>query len=84
MKNDQDHTVTVVRFCDQCTCGCPELAVDPAAPDNRRIVIRDDFGDSIHMSSDQLLDIVKQARSGALMRAVAASMPSGWLREENS
>lgn len=75
MKNDRDHTVVVARFCGQCTCGCPELAVDQAAPDDRRIVIRDDFGNSIHMSSDQLMDIVEQASSGTLMQAVAASMP---------
>jgi hypothetical protein len=84
MENDQDHTVTVVRFCGQCTCGCPELAVDPDAPDSRRIVIRDDFGHSIHMSPDQLLDIVRQARSGALVQAVAASMPGDWPLGENS
>jgi len=84
MNNDQDHAVTVARFCGQCSCGCPELAVDPSAPYSQRIVIRDDFGHSIHMSSDQLLDIVKQARSGALVQAVATSMPEGWILGENA
>ena len=84
MKNDHGHAVTVARFCGQCSCGCPELAVDLSAPDSQRIVIRDDFGHSIHMSSDQLLDIVKQARSGALMQAVAASMPGGWALGEGA
>jgi hypothetical protein len=36
------------------------------------------------MSSDQLLDIVKQARSGALVQAVATSMPEGWILGENA
>src|SRR5712691_7746740 len=81
---DHDHTVTVARFCGQCSCGCPELAVDPSAPDSKRIVIRDDFGHSIHMSSDELMDIVRQARSGALVQALAASMPGGWILGENA
>jgi hypothetical protein len=82
MENDQGQAVTVARFCGQCSCGCPELAVDLSAPDSQRIVIRDDFGHSIHISSDQFLDIVKQARSGALVQAVAASMPGAWVSGE--
>ena len=83
MLNDQGQAVTVARFCGQCSCGCPELAVDLSAPDSKRIVIRDDFGHSIHMSSDQFLDIVRQARSGALVQAVAGSMPAGWTLKES-
>lgn len=77
MDRDHGHAVTVARFCGQCTCGCPELAVDLTGPDGQRIVISDDFGHSIHMSSDQFLDIVDQARTGALLKAVAAALP-GW------
>jgi hypothetical protein len=77
MDSKYGHTVTVARFCGQCTCGCPELAVDLTAPDDKRIVIKDDFGHSIHMSSDQLLDIVDQARTGTLVQAITASVP-GW------
>jgi hypothetical protein len=46
-----------------------------------RIVMRDDFGHSIHMSSDQLLDIVNQARTGALIQAITATVP-GWHLDE--
>jgi hypothetical protein len=81
MEGEHGHAVTVAHFCGQCSCGCPELAVDPTAPTNQQIVIRDDFGHSIHMSSDQLLDIVNQARSGALVHAVAATLP-GWALDQ--
>lgn len=84
MNSDQARLVPVMRFCGQCTCGCPELSVDPEAADERRIVIRDDFDHSIHMSYDQLLDIVKKARSGVLMQAVAANMPGSWTLPESA
>jgi hypothetical protein len=61
----------VTTFCGKCSCGCPELFVDEAAPPERRIVITDDFGQRIEMSRDQLDDLVAQAKSGAF-DAVAA------------
>jgi len=56
----------VATFCGQCSCGCPELWIDPAADDDRRVVITDDFGQSIRMSLAQLAVIVDDARDGVL------------------
>lgn len=56
----------VATFCGQCNCGCPELYLDPAADDERRVVITDDFGARIQMSLTQLADLVAAARAGAL------------------
>ncbi|MER8104857.1 hypothetical protein [Kitasatospora sp. NPDC094016] len=53
-------------FCGNCNCGCPELFFDPAAPADRRIRITDDFGQQIHMSTEQFADILTQAKSGSL------------------
>jgi len=56
----------VATFCGQCSCGCPELYVDPGAGDERRVVITDDFGQRIQMSLAQLAVIVDDARNGVL------------------
>ena len=56
----------VATFCGQCNCGCPELYLDPAADDDRRVLITDDFGASIRMSLAQLAVIVDDARNGVL------------------
>jgi hypothetical protein len=56
----------VTTFCGQCSCGCPELYVDPAADEDRRVVITDDFGQAIRMSVAQLAVIVDDARNGVL------------------
>ena len=56
----------IATFCGSCNCGCPELYVDEAAAPERRIVITDDFGQRIQMSTDQLADLVAAARTGAL------------------
>ncbi|PRY02595.1 hypothetical protein [Allonocardiopsis opalescens] len=53
-------------FCGQCNCGCPELFVDPGAPEERRIVLTDDFGQRVQMSAGQFRDLVEQARAGRL------------------
>ena len=53
-------------LCGQCNCGCPELFVDHGAPEDRRIVITDDFGQRVQMSVDQLQVLVEEARSGRL------------------
>lgn len=58
--------VPVMRFCCHCHCGCVELFVDPAATDEQRIVITDDFGQRIQMSVAQLRTVVTRAKSGAL------------------
>lgn len=56
----------IATFCGSCNCGCPELYVDEAAAPERRIVITDDFGQRIQMSTDQLADLVAAARNGVL------------------
>ncbi|WP_018331258.1 hypothetical protein [Actinomycetospora chiangmaiensis] len=62
----------VATFCGQCNCGCPELYLDPAADDDRRVVITDDFGQRIRMSLGQLADLVADARNGVLDEVLAA------------
>ncbi|MEU8250843.1 hypothetical protein [Nonomuraea sp. NPDC048916] len=57
---------SIARFCGQCSCGCPELFVDHAAPEDRQVIITDDFGQRVEMSRDQFSSIVEAAKSGAL------------------
>lgn len=56
----------VATFCGNCNCGCPQLFVDPAAEEDRRIVITDDFGQRVQMSADQFADLVAEAKAGRL------------------
>jgi hypothetical protein len=58
-------------LCGQCSCGCPELFVDHAAPPERRVVITDDFGQRVQMSADQFQVLVEEARSGCLDEVLA-------------
>ena len=48
----------IATFCGSCSCGCPELYVDDAAPPERRVVITDDFGqllyDNVSMEAWQM------------------------------
>jgi len=66
----------IALLCGQCSCGCPELLVDHAAPPERRIVITDDFGQRAQMSEDQLRVLIEEARSGRLDAALAAAAVS--------
>jgi hypothetical protein len=61
----------IALLCGQCSCGCPELLVDHAAPPERRIVITDDFGQRVQMSEDQLRVLIQDARAGRLDAALA-------------
>lgn len=63
--------IHVATFCGQCNCGCPELYLDPAADDDRRVVITDDFGQRIQMSLAQLADLVADVRTGVLDEVLA-------------
>ena len=56
----------VATFCNSCSCGCPELFVNESAPEERRIVITDDFGQRIEMSVEQLRDLVHDVKVGVL------------------
>ena len=62
----------IATFCGSCNCGCPELFVDEQAAPDKRIVITDDFGQRIAMSTDQLADLVAAARGGVLDELVTA------------
>ncbi|GAA3471359.1 MULTISPECIES: hypothetical protein [Nonomuraea] len=57
---------SIARFCGNCSCGCPELFVDPSAPEERQVVITDDFGQRVEMSLDQFGSIVEAAKNGSL------------------
>ncbi|SDI64584.1 hypothetical protein SAMN05192558_106134 [Actinokineospora alba] len=62
-----DHNMRhVATFCGQCSCGCPELWIDPDAPEEKRVVITDDFGQRIQMSVGQLTDLVADVKNGVL------------------
>jgi hypothetical protein len=50
-----------------------ELYLEPEAPEDRRVVITDDFGQRIQMSLAQLRTIVNKAKSGALEEALVAT-----------
>ncbi len=56
----------VATFCGDCDCGCPQLFVDPAAPNDRRVILTDDFGQRVQMSADQFSSIVADAKAGKL------------------
>lgn len=51
-------------LCGECSCGCPELFIDQQAPQDRRVVITDDFGQRVQMSLDQFQVLIDQARAG--------------------
>jgi hypothetical protein len=63
----------VATFCGKCSCGCPELLIDEAAPPERRVVVTDDFGQRIQMSLGQLHDLVDDVKSGVLDPLVAGA-----------
>lgn len=56
----------VATFCGNCNCGCPQLYVDPDAPADRRVVLTDDFGQRVQMSTDQFSSLVDDAKNGRL------------------
>ncbi|MDQ4009734.1 MAG: hypothetical protein M3228_03350 [Actinomycetota bacterium] len=53
-------------FCGECSCGCPQLFIDESAPPEQRIVLTDDFGSRVRMSTDQFGDLLTQAKNGVL------------------
>ncbi len=63
---DITSTQPVATFCGECNCGCPQLFVDESAPLEKRIVLTDDFGSQVRMSTAQFGDLLAQAKSGAL------------------
>lgn len=63
--------VSVAVFCGNCSCGCPELLLDHAADEERRVVITDDYGQRVQMSLVQLSALVADVKNGALDRLVS-------------
>jgi hypothetical protein len=43
---------------------CPQLHVDPTAEPPRKVVLTDDFGGEIRMSTEQLRTLAAQVRRG--------------------
>jgi hypothetical protein len=64
----------IATFCGDCDCGCPQLFVDPDAPEGKRVRITDDFGQQVQMSEEQFADLLAQAKSGALDRLAVTSV----------
>ena len=56
----------IATFCGNCNCGCPELFLDHDAPEDKRVVITDDFGAKIQMSVEQLRVLVDDIKTGVL------------------
>lgn len=56
----------VATFCGQGGCSCPELWLDHDAPEERRVVITDDFGQRVELSLAQLADLVDDVKDGVL------------------
>ncbi|MFC8004362.1 hypothetical protein ACFUCH_09215 [Streptomyces olivaceus] len=53
-------------FCGNCDCGCPQLFVDPGVPAERRVLLTDDFGQRVEMSTVQFASSVEEAKAGKL------------------
>jgi hypothetical protein len=65
--------VPVMRFCCNCHCGCPELFLEPGAPEDRKVVMTDDFGQQIQISVDQFRTFVRHVKSGELEETLLAA-----------
>jgi len=74
--HDATGLTRIAILCGNCNCGCPELFIDHAAAEDRRIVITDDFGQQVQMSADQLLALIEEARSGRLDKAMVGLTPA--------
>ncbi|WP_328380156.1 hypothetical protein OHB13_37145 [Streptomyces sp. NBC_00440] len=70
--NDLTGLQEVATFCGNCNCGFPQLFIDPQAPEERRIVITDDFGQRVQMSADQFSSLVEEAKEGKLDALITA------------
>jgi len=71
--SDDARLVPVMQFCCHCHCGCPEVFLAPDAPEDRRVVLTDDFGQRIEISRDQLHTLLEHGRNGALETALDAA-----------
>ena len=69
---DPGNLTPLATFCRKCGCGCPQLFVDPEASEERRIVITDDLGQQVRMSTDQFASLVIDAEADRLDVATIA------------
>jgi hypothetical protein len=53
-------------LCAKCN-DCPVIALDETAPEEKRVVITDDFGQEIQMSVEQFQVLLELAQSGAIV-----------------
>lgn len=53
-------------FCGTADCSCPTLWVDHSAPPKQRLILEDDFGQSVWFSVKQFSDLISQAQDGSL------------------
>ena len=65
---DLSKMTPVATFCGKCSCGCPQLFLDPEAAAAQRVLLTDDFGNHVRMSPDQFRDLLDQAASGGRER----------------
>jgi hypothetical protein len=63
---DISATQPCATFCGDHCGDCPQLFIDESAPPTQRIVLTDDFGSQIRMSTDQFRDLLAQAKTGTL------------------
>ena len=68
MHEPGDGTTRLAIFCGTADCSCPTLWVDHGAPPKQRLVLEDDFGQSVRFSVEQFSDLISQARDGSLNR----------------
>ncbi|WP_283138396.1 hypothetical protein [Rhizohabitans arisaemae] len=64
---------SIARLCGKCDCGCPEVFVDRTAPEDRQLIITDDFGQRVEMSLDQFGTLVEAAKTGTLDSYLASA-----------
>ncbi|MFB6849664.1 hypothetical protein ACFCXS_33055 [Streptomyces sp. NPDC056373] len=64
--SDTNALEPLATFCGECDCGCPQLFVDPSAPEDRRVLLTDDFGQRVQMSAVQFASLVEEAKAGKL------------------
>ncbi|TWE23379.1 hypothetical protein [Prauserella muralis] len=56
----------IATFCGNCNCGCPELFLDHDAPEDKRVVLTDDFGQRVQLSVEQWHAIAAAVKDGTV------------------
>jgi hypothetical protein len=67
MKSEsQGNLIKIATMCHASSTCCPTMFVDTSAPENKKVLIKDDFGSSIQMSPDQLNALISLAKEDKL------------------